>query len=71
MADIGEIENYFPMQILMNVQPTLVLVVKFVITLMDHLIVSALTDTCCLRMEEHVEILTSVRQDSMNANKSV
>ena len=59
------------MQILMNVQPTLVLVVKFVITLMDRLTVSALMDTCSLRMEECVEILMSVRQDSMNANKSV
>jgi hypothetical protein len=39
------------LQILMNVPLTLVLVVKFAITPMVHLIVSALMDTCCLMME--------------------
>ncbi len=43
--------NKFPLQILMNVPLTLVLVVKFAITPMVHLIASALMDTRCLMME--------------------
>ena len=43
-------------QILMNVQLTLLDVVKHATTLLDHFIVSVMMDMHCLMIEKHVEI---------------
>ena len=44
----------FNLQMLMNVQPIPVGVVKPVVTLMDHFVVTVMKDMNCLMIKEHV-----------------
>ena len=61
----------FDLQILMNVQPIPVGVVKPVVTLMDPLAVTVMKDMNCPMIKEHVGTLMSVWWMNMTASSYV